>query len=207
VTGPGHGYPALLANLYIEGTLGDFYKDYKHGRVGMSRVIHDFSWPGGFPSHANPETPGAILEGGELGYSLSTAFGAALDHPDLLVTAIVGDGEAETGPLAASWQSNKFLNPVHDGAVLPIVHINKYKISGPTLFGSMSRRELENYFIGLGYDPIIVHAGETGVDPFITMDTSMEYAYLKIREIQSRARNDGIIQTPRWPVILFISKK
>ena len=207
VTGPGHGYPALLANLYIEWTLGDFYPNYKHGKDGMGSVIHDFSWPGGFPSHANPETPGAILEWGELGYSLSTAFGAAFDHPDLLVTAIVGDGEAETGPLAASWQSNKFLNPVHDGAVLPIVHINKYKISGPTLFGSMSRRELENYFIGLGYDPIIVHAGETGVDPFITMDTSMEYAYLKIREIQSRARNDGIIQTPRWPVILFISKK
>ena len=207
VTGPGHGYPALLSNLYLEGTLGDFYPHYALGRVWMSGVIKDFSWPGGFPSHANPETPGAILEGGELGYSLSTAYGAAFDHPDLLVAAIVGDGEAETGPLATSWHSNKFLNPIKDGAVLPIVHINKYKISGPTLFGSMSRRELENYFIGLGYDPIIVHASDGGIDPFVAMDTSMEYAYLKIQEIQSRARNEWIIQTPRWPVILFISKK
>jgi xylulose-5-phosphate/fructose-6-phosphate phosphoketolase len=148
LTGPGHGAPANLANLYLEGTLTEFYPELSHTREGISRLIRMFSTPGGFPSHLNPGTPGCIHEGGELGYALSTAFGAALDNPDLLVACIVGDGEAETGPTATGWHGIKFLNPARDGAVLPILHLNRYKISSATVFGAMSDEELNDLFHG-----------------------------------------------------------
>lgn len=203
VIGPGHGYPGLLSNLYLEGTLGDFYPDYQTSKDGMSNLIKHFSWPGGFPSHANPETPGVILEGGELGYSLSTSFGAAFDNPDLIVTCLVGDGESESGPLAAAWHSNKFLNPIRDGAVLPILHVNKYKISGPTIPGTMSHEELYNLYSGYGYDPIIVD-NDFIYEPMLM---AMEDAYQKIKTIQNEARNSGQFYKPRWPMIVLISKK
>lgn len=203
VVGPGHGFPALLSNLYLEGTLGEFYTQYKHSKEGIAQLIKYFSWPGGFPSHANPETPGVILEGGELGYSLSTSFGAAFDNPDLLVACVIGDGEAETGPLATSWHSTKFLNPKESGAVLPIVSINKYKISGPTILGSMSNEELENLFKGYGYTPLIVEED----DIFTNMMEKMEDAYQLIKQIQKDARENNKINKPKWPVILMKSKK
>jgi xylulose-5-phosphate/fructose-6-phosphate phosphoketolase len=203
VVGPGHGYPALLANLYMEGSLGEYYPDYILSKSSFGRLIKNFSWPGGFPSHSNPETPGVILEGGELGYALSTAFGAAFDNPDLIVACVVGDGEAETGPTATAWHSTKFLNPKTSGAVLPIVHINKYKISGPTIYGTMSHEELTKLFEGYGYEPIIVDA-EYLYEPMLE---AMENAYQKIKFIQSEAREKNIIDKPRWPVILFIHKK
>ncbi|MBD3360496.1 hypothetical protein GF366_01705 [Candidatus Peregrinibacteria bacterium] len=152
VTGPGHGAPAILANLFAEKTLRHFFKKYTPDKKGMGNIIKDFSWPHTkFPSHLTPAVPGSILEGGELGYALSTAFGAALDNPDLIVAAIIGDGESETGPTAAAWHSNKFLNPKTSGAVLPIVHINGYKICNPTIYGTMSDKELEELFTGYGY--------------------------------------------------------
>lgn len=203
IVGPGHGYPAILSNLYLEGTLGRYYPDYKIGKKGFGLLSKHFSWPQKFPSHANPETPGVIMEGGELGYALGYAFGAALDNPDLIVPCIIGDGEAETATTATAWHSNKFLNPKTDGAVLPIVHINKYKISGPSIYGTMSQDELINLFKGYGYDPIIV-AGEFLYEPMIF---AMEEAYQKIKKIQELARKENIIDKPQWPVILFISKK
>lgn len=203
IAGPGHGYPALLANLYVEGSMGHFYPEYKWGKGSLAKLIKNFSWPSGFPSHSNPETPGVILEGGELGYSLGTAFGAAFDNPDLLVACIVGDGEAETATTAAAWHSNKFLNPKTSGAVLPIVHINKYKISGPTIYGTMSNDELSKLFEGYGYHPIIVE-GDFVYEPMLL---AMEEAYQKIKSIQADAREKGIIDKPKWPVILLITKK
>lgn len=161
ITGPGHGAPAILAQLFLEGTLTNFYPEYDHTKNGAGKLIHDFSWPKKFPSHTYPGLPGSIHEGGELGYSLGTAFGAAFDNPELMAVAVIGDGEAETGALAASWQSNKFWNPVRDGYVLPIVHINGYKISNPAIFATMSREELEHYFIGLGYKPFFVSQYES----------------------------------------------
>src|ERR671924_285919 len=162
VTGPGHGAPADLANLYLEGTLTEFYPELNHTESGLARFVGMFSTPGGFPSHLSPATPGCIHEGGELGYALATAFGAALDNPDLLVGCIVGDGEAETGPTATAWHGTKFLNPAADGAVLPILHLNSYKISSETIFGSMSDSELSDLFRGYGYAVQIVAAtGET----------------------------------------------
>lgn len=203
IIGPGHGYPALLSNLYLEGTLGEYYPDYKWGKTAMGKMIRNFSWPREFPSHSNPETPGVILEGGELGYSLGYAFGAAFDNPNLLVACIVGDGEAETATTAASWHSNKFLDPRTDGAVLPIVHINKYKISGPTIFGTMDHDELSDLFTGYGYHPIIVE-GDFIYEPMIY---ALEEAYQKIRTIQQEAREHNIVNKPQWPVILLVSKK
>lgn len=203
IVGPGHGYPALLSNLYMEGTMGEFYPDYKYSKKGFEGIIRNFSWPGGFPSHANPETPGVILEGGELGYSLSSAFGACFDNPDLIVACVIGDGEAETGPLSAAWQSAKFINPAEDGAVLPIVHVNKYKISGPTLFGTMSDEEISAYLYGQGYDPIVV-SGDFLYEPMIT---AMEDAYQKIKQIQDNARAGNPDEKPRWPAIALVSKK
>ena len=199
IAGPGHGYPALLANLYVEGTLGKFYPEYTYSKDAFGKLIKNFSWPGGFPSHANPETPGVILEGGELGYSLSSAFGACFDNPKLIVACIVGDGEAESGPLSAAWQSAKFLNPAEDGAVLPIVHVNKYKISGPTIFGTMSDEELYDYFKGQGYHPLIV----SGDLLYEGMLTAMEEAYQQIKNIQNNPEQ----LKPRWPVIVLVSKK
>lgn len=203
VVGPGHGYPALLSNLFLEQTLAEFYPEYSLNKDGLAKLIKHFSWPGGFPSHANPETPGVILEGGELGYSLSTSFGAAFDNPDLIVTCLVGDGESESGPLAAAWHSNKFLNPKHDGAVLPILHVNKYKISGPTIPGTMSNEELYNLYSGYGYEPIIIE-GDFLYEPMLV---AMEDAYQKIKQIQTEARENGKIDKPKWPMIVLITKK
>jgi xylulose-5-phosphate/fructose-6-phosphate phosphoketolase len=206
IVGPGHGYPGLLSNLFVEGTLGEYYPDYVFSKEAIGKLIHNFSWPGGFPSHANPETPGVILEGGELGYSLATAFGAAFDNPNLLVTCIVGDGEAETASLATAWHSNKFSNPKTNGAVLPIVHINKYKISGPTIYGTMSHEELTSLFIGYGYEPIIVESDSTeGL--ITTLLQAMEHSLEVIQGIQKLARVQNFVHKPKWPVILFINKK
>jgi len=199
VVGPGHGYPALLANLYVEGTFGEFYSEYVHSEKGFTNLIKNFSWPGGFPSHSNPETPGVILEGGELGYSLSTAFGACFDNPDLIVACVVGDGEAETGPLSAAWQSTKFLNPREDGTVLPIVHVNKYKISGPTIFGTMSDQELYDYFKGQGYSPLVV----SGDFLYESMISAIEEAYQQIQAIKNNPDNPK----PQYPVIVLVTKK
>lgn len=203
IVGPGHGYPALLANLFIEGSFGEYYPEYKFNKDSFGKLIKNFSWPGGFPSHANPETPGVILEGGELGYALATAFGAAMDNKDLIVACVVGDGEAETGPTATAWHSNKFLNPITSGAVLPIVHINKYKISGPTIYGTMSNEELTHLFKGYGYEPMIVDE-EYLYEP---MMQACEEAYQTIRKIQKEAREEGKIFKPKWPVILLKTKK
>ena len=159
ITGPGHGGPGLVANAYLEGTYSEVYPHVSQDEEGMKRLFTQFSFPGGIPSHVAPETPGSIHEGGELGYSLSHAFGAAFDNPDLIVACVVGDGEAETGPLATSWHSNKFLNPVHDGAVLPILHLNEYKIAGPTVLARIPRDELDALFRGYGYAPYCRRGG------------------------------------------------
>ena len=160
IAGPGHGGPGLVANVYLEGTYSELYPNISQDEAGMKRLFTQFSFPGGIPSHVAPETPGSIHEGGELGYSLSHAFGAAFDNPDLLVACVVGDGEAETGPLATSWHSNKFLNPVRDGAVLPILHLNGYKIAGPTVLARLPHDELESLFRGYGYEPHFVEGDE-----------------------------------------------
>ncbi len=209
VTGPGHGAPAILANLFAEKTLSDFYPDYPRNKEGMGKLIHDFSWPHTlFPSHVTPGVPGSILEGGELGYSLATAFGAVMDNPNLISVAIVGDGEAETGPIAAAWHSNKFLNPRTSGAVLPIVHINGYKISNPTLFGRMDDAELTALFTGYGYEPLIVEGPRLEEKMILAMDK----AYQRIRAIQKKARAGKKMSLkamlkPKWPVILLRSPK
>lgn len=203
IVGPGHGYPALLANLFVEGSLGHFYPEYKFSKSAFGDLIKHFSWPGGFPSHANPETPGVILEGGELGYALSTAYGVAFDNPDLIVACIVGDGEAETAATATAWHSNKFLNAKTSGAVLPIVHINKYKISAPTIYGTMSDDELTALFKGYGYNPIIVE-GDMLYEPMLK---ALDDAYRQIKTIQNAARQDNQLLSPRWPMILLRSKK
>lgn len=210
IAGPGHGAPAVIASLFAEGTLAEYYSRLKRDEKGTCELIHMFSWPGGFPSHTNPGTPGAILEGGELGYSLATAYGAVMDRPDLIVACVVGDGEAETGPLAAAWHSNKFLSPRESGAVLPIVHVNGYKITGPTIFGTMSNEEVTSYFNGLGYEPIIVdiqhpeHEDAHGI-----MMRALERAYSHIRVIQKKARKKGAppLLKPRWPMIFLRSLK
>src|SRR6185312_729164 len=187
VSGPGHGAPATLANCYLEGHYSEIYPDCSQDEAGMLRLFRQFSFPGGIGSHCTPETPGSIHEGGELGYSLSHAYGAAFDNPDLIVACMVGDGEAETGPLATSWHSNKFLNPGRDGAVLPILHLNGYKIANPTIFARISRDELEYLLRGYGYVPIVVE----GHDPEAMhqqMAGAMEACVLSIRSIQQEAR-------------------
>lgn len=204
VTGPGHGAPAILANLFAEETLKEFYKDFPRDKKGMSKLIHDFSWPHTvFPSHVTPSVPGSILEGGELGYSLATAYGAAMDNPNLIVAAVVGDGEAETGPIAAAWHSNKFFNPKTCGAVLPIVHVNGYKISNPTVFGLMDDKEIKALFTGYGYEPLIVD----GAGLEVKMLNAMEKAYQMIRDVQKRARIKNDLLKPKWPVIILRSPK
>ncbi|PKL36508.1 phosphoketolase [Candidatus Peregrinibacteria bacterium HGW-Peregrinibacteria-1] len=205
VTGPGHGAPSTLANLYLEKTLYEFYPQYTLDRKGAAHIIKDFSWPHSpFPSHVTPSVPGSILEGGELGYSLATAFGAVLDNPDLIAAVAVGDGEAETGPIATAWHTNKFLNPRTSGAVLPIVHINGYKISNSTIYSSMDDTELTDLFHGYGYEPIIVSAPKLESK----MLEATFKAYEMIRDIQKRARTGKTIpQKPKWPVILLRSPK
>jgi xylulose-5-phosphate/fructose-6-phosphate phosphoketolase len=203
ITGPGHGAPAILANLFLEGSLSKFYPDLHHNQVGMEYLIKQFSWPKGFPSHTYPGLPGSIHEGGELGYSLGTAFGAAFNNPELLVAAVIGDGEFETGALAASWHSNKFLSPKTDGAVLPIVHVNGYKISNPTIIGTMSDEEITNYFKGLGYQPMIVSQYSEGDIYKKWLETLMQ-AYSQIKQVQE----NWIEGTkPQWPVIVLRTKK
>lgn len=205
VTGPGHGAPAILSNLYAEGTLKEFYKQYSLDKKGAGRIIRDFSWPHSpFPSHVTPSVPGSILEGGELGYSLATAYGAALDNPNLIVAVAVGDGEAESGPTATAWHSNKWLNPKTSGAVLPIIHVNGYKISNPTLYGTMSDKELMDLFTGYGYETIIVK------DPNIeaNMLEAMDQSYKIIRDVQKKARKSKTpVLKPKWPVIILRSPK
>ena len=203
VTGPGHGAPANLANLYIEGTLQDFYPDLTLDHAGVSAFVRRFSWPGGFPSHLYPGVPGTIHEGGELGYALATAFGAAMDNPDLIVACIVGDGEAETGPTATAWHSYKFIDPAESGAVLPILHLNGYKISNPTIYGTMSDEELLALFTGYGYHVLFVE----GDDLDASLYGAMDQAYSEIRAIQQAARSGNPIEKPRWPVILMRSPK
>ena len=205
ITGPGHGAAANLANLYLEGTLGEFYPELTLNRAGVGRFVRAFSWPGGFPSHLSPPVPGTIHEGGELGYALATAFGAALDNPDLIVACIVGDGEAETGPTATAWHSTKFLDPVTSGAVLPILHLNGYKISSPTIFGTMTDAELTDLFTGYGYAPRIVDIG-AAEDPDAVMADAMDQAHEAIRAIQREARIGRIERWP-WPVLLLRSPK
>ncbi|MBV9643576.1 MAG: hypothetical protein JO334_08385 [Verrucomicrobia bacterium] len=203
ITGPGHGAPANLANLYLEGSLREFYPELTHDAAGVRKFVREFSWPGGFPSHLYPGVPGTIHEGGELGYALATAFGAAFDNPDLLVACIVGDGEAETGPTAAAWHGTKFLDSAESGAVLPILHVNGYKISNPTISGSMSDDELRALFTGYGWQPRFVQ----GEDLSTKMAVGMDWALEQIREIQRSARSGKPVAQPRWPMLLLRSRK
>ena len=206
VTGPGHGGPALVANTYLEGTYSEFYPPVSQDEQGLKKLFTQFSFPGGIPSHVAPETPGSINEGGELGYSLSHSFGAAFDNPDLIVTCVVGDGEAETGSLATSWHSNKFLNPVHDGAVLPILHLNGYKISGPTVLARIPHEELESLFFGYGYMPYFVEGSEPE-EMHQLMAATLDTVVAEIRSIQKDARTNGFQGRPRWPMIILRSPK
>jgi len=202
VLGPGHGFPALQANLLLEGTLSKFYPDIQPNLDGVAKLCRQFSWPYGFPSHSNPGTPGVILEGGELGYSLSTSYGAVLDNPDLMVACLVGDGEAETGPLAGAWHLNKLVNPRTNGVVLPILHLNGYKISAPTVFGRMSNYELMTLFSGYGYHPRIVDAIKAD-DPNAEMEEALDWAYQLIQEI--RESPDTV--SPHMPMIIMRTLK
>jgi xylulose-5-phosphate/fructose-6-phosphate phosphoketolase len=206
ITGPGHGGPGIVANAYLEGTYGEVYPDVTPDEEGMRRLFKQFSFPGGSPSHVAPETPGSIHEGGELGYSLSHAFGAAFDNPDLLVACVVGDGEAETGPLATSWHSNKFLNPVCDGAVLPILHLNGYKIAGPTVLARISHDELDALFRGYGYTPHFVE-GDDPATMHQLMAATLDRVIADIGRIQKTARTGRFKERPRWPMIILRSPK
>lgn len=206
VLGPGHGFPAIQANLFLEGTLSKYERDVSRNAQGIAHMSKQFSWPYGFPSHSNPTAPGVILEGGELGYSLSTSYGAILDNPDLIVTCLVGDGEAETGPTAAAWHLNKLIDPVHNGAVLPILHVNGYKISGPTFFGRMNDVELTNLFRGYGYEPHIVDAYAEG-DVHERMIKTLDSAINAIRFTQHCAREGNLHEPPRWPMIILKTPK
>src|SRR5512133_3741958 len=206
VTGPGHGGPGLVANVYLEGTYSEVYPHIGQDTEGLRRLFRQFSFPGGIPSHVAPETPGSINEGGALGYSLVHAYGAAFDNPDLLVCCVVGDGEAETGPLATSWHSNKFLNPVHDGAVLPILHLNGYKIAGPTVLARIPRAELESLFHGYGYTPYFVE-GDDPQEMHQLMAATLDAVVADIQQIQRDARAHGFKQRPHWPMIILRSPK
>lgn len=206
VLGPGHGFPAIQANLFLEGTLSKYFPEMTRDNNGISHFAKTFSWPYGIPSHSNPETPGVILEGGELGYSLSTSYGAVLDNPDLIVTCLVGDGEAETGPAATAWHLNKLIDPAKNGAVLPILHLNGYKISGPTFFGRMSDDELRSLFYGYGYEPHFVDA-YVEEDVHARMMEVMDDAIEAIRFTQHCAREGTLQETPRFPMIILRTPK
>jgi len=206
ISGPGHGAPAVLSQAYLEGTYSEIYPDKSEDVAGMQRFFKQFSFPGGIGSHATPETPGSIHEGGELGYSISHAYGTVYDNPDLITLVMVGDGEAETGPLATSWHSNKFLNPIIDGAVLPVLHLNGYKINNPTVLARISHEELEALFVGYGYTPYFVE----GSDPQTmhqAMAETLEHCVLAIRKIQEEARETGNAVRPRWPMVVLRSPK
>ncbi|WP_367154405.1 phosphoketolase [Methylomonas sp. HYX-M1] len=206
LAGPGHGAPGVLAPVYLEGTYAEVYPNKGEDEQGMLEFFKEFSFPGGVGSHCTPELPGSIHEGGELGYSISHAYGAAFDNPDLLVAVAVGDGESETGPLATSWHSNKFLNPLRDGAVLPILHLNGYKINNPTLLSRISHQELEQLFLGYGYQPYFVEGSEPAA-MHQRMAVVLEACVLEIRRIQQQARMSGIASRPRWPMIVLRSPK
>jgi xylulose-5-phosphate/fructose-6-phosphate phosphoketolase len=206
IAGPGHGGPGMVANSYLEGSYTEFYPNIQQTEEGMRRLFKQFSFPGGIPSHDAPETPGSIHEGGELGYSIAHAFGAAFDNPDLFVCCVVGDGEAETGALAASWHSNKFLNPARDGVVLPILHLNGYKIANPAILARMSDAELTQLFLGYGYAPYFVE----GHDPEIMhqlMAGTMDTVVAEIKSIQRKARTEGVTDRPLWPMIILRTPK
>jgi xylulose-5-phosphate/fructose-6-phosphate phosphoketolase len=206
ITGPGHGGPGLVANTYLEGTYSEIYPQISQDAEGMRQLFKQFSFPGGVPSHTAPETPGSIHEGGELGYAIAHAYGTVFDNPDLIAACVVGDGEAETGPLAASWHSNKFLNPARDGAVLPILHLNGYKIANPTILGRLSHQELEQLLVGYGYKPYFVE----GSDPEAmhqAMAGTLDAVIEDIHAIQHQARTQGVTQRPAWPVIVLRTPK
>jgi xylulose-5-phosphate/fructose-6-phosphate phosphoketolase len=217
VTGPGHGAPAVLSALYIEGTLTQFYPSYTVDAAGCEKLVRAFSWPGGFPSHVNAETPGSIHEGGELGYALAVAYGSVMDKPDIITVCVVGDGEAETGPTAAAWQSHKFIDPAESGAVLPVLHVNGYKISERTISGTMDDLETAALFVGYGYKPRVVDYGEPARTPEeehqknvalnINLAVTMEWALAEIKAIQQAARSGSPQVKPRWPVIILRTPK
>ncbi|MGW3783418.1 phosphoketolase family protein [Micromonospora chokoriensis] len=206
VTGPGHGGPAIVANTWLEGTWSERYHDVALDEAGMSRLFRQFSFPGGIPSHVAADVPGSIHEGGELGYALSHAYGAAFDHPDLVVACVIGDGEAETGPLAGSWLSNVFLNPARDGAVLPILHLNGYKIANPTVLARIPEADLLDLLRGSGYQPYVV-AGDDPAQVHRILAATMDRALDEIAEIQQRARSQGVVERPRWPMIVLRTPK
>jgi xylulose-5-phosphate/fructose-6-phosphate phosphoketolase len=206
ICGPGHGGPGMVANAYLEGTYSEVYTNVSADAEGMKRLFTQFSFPGGIPSHAAPETPGSIHEGGELGYALSHAYGAAFDNPDLIVACVIGDGEAETGALATSWHSNKFLNPVQDGAVLPILHLNGYKIANPTVLARISHEELEQLLRGYGYTPYFVE-GHEPEKMHQLMAATLDSVIADIQRIQADVRQNGFTQRPRWPMIVLRTPK
>lgn len=206
IAGPGHGGPGVVANTWLEGTYSEYYPNISEDADGMQKLFKQFSFPGGIPSHVAPETPGSIHEGGELGYAVSHAHGAVFDNPDLIACCVVGDGEAETGPLATSWHSNKFINPKRDGAVLPILHLNGYKIANPTILARIPKEELESLFVGYGYKPYFVE----GSDPELmhqTMAATMDVVIAEIKQIQQQARSGCEVTRPRWPLIILRSPK
>ncbi len=206
ITGPGHGGPALVANAYLEGTYSEVYPNISADEEGMKRLFTQFSFPGGIPSHVAPETPGSMHEGGELGYALSHAYGAAFDNPDLIVACVVGDGEAETGPLATSWHSNKFLNPATDGAVLPILHLNGYKIANPTVLARITRDELDHLLLGYGYTPYYVEGHEPAAMHEL-MAATLDTVFDDIRRIKAEAQTNSGAERPRWPMIVLRTPK
>jgi xylulose-5-phosphate/fructose-6-phosphate phosphoketolase len=206
ITGPGHGGPGIVANTYLEGSYTELFPHISQDAEGINRLFKQFSWPGGIPSHAAPETPGSIHEGGELGYSLLHAYGAALDNPDLFICCVVGDGEAETGPCATSWHSNKFLNPKNDGAVLPVLHLNGYKIAGPTVLARLPNEELTDLFTGYGYQPYFVEGHQPELMHRLMAET-LEKVLAEIQQIQNDARTHGFSVRPRWPMIILRTPK
>ena len=206
LSGPGHGGNAMVAQTYLEGSYSEIYPNISQDLEGMQKLFKQFSFPGGIPSHVAPETPGSIHEGGELGYSLSHAFGAVLDNPDLIAACVVGDGEAETGPLATAWHGNKFLNPIGDGAVLPILHLNGFKIHNPTILSRISHGELESFFRGCGWEPRFVE-GDDPKTMHQTMAAALDWAIREIKRIQANARTTGDDSRPTWPMIVLRSPK
>ena len=206
ISGPGHGAPAVVGNVYLEGTYSEVYPNIGQDEAGLKKLFKQFSFPGGISSHVSPQTPGSIHEGGELGYSISHAFGAAFDNPDLVVACVVGDGEAETGPLATAWHSNKFLDPVTDGVVLPILHLNGYKISNPTVLARITHEELEHLLLGYGWTPYFVE-GDEPEEMHQAMAATLDRVLEQIRQIQHDARIHGDTARPRWPMIVLRSPK
>jgi len=206
ITGPGHGGPGLVANTYLEGTYSELYPNISQDEAGMKKLFKQFSFPGGIPSHVAPETPGSINEGGELGYSMVHAYGAVFDNPDLIAACVIGDGEAETGALATSWHSNKFLNPVHDGAVLPILHLNGYKIANPTVLARIPEEQLGKLLEGFGYKPYFVE-GDDPQEVHELLATTLDIIFDEIKEIQQQARTNGFTIRPQWPMIVFRTPK